>query len=95
LVSCRHTIIISFPDDDEGGRAMEHRIRDNGHGSLAAKWDHLITISQGTDGNVVYTDDVEVSAGWLTPFVWLYAHVFYRYRQYRWRRLVRRGFRFE
>ena len=31
-------------------------------------------------------------AGVLTPFIWLFAQLFYRHRQSRWRRLVANGF---
>ena len=46
------------------------------------------------DGRTRYTDSVEVRAGLLTPLVWAFATAFYRHRQRRWRRLVRRGFRY-
>jgi len=36
-----------------------------------------------------YTDEIDIGAGALTPFVWAYAHLLYRYRQWRWRRLAR------
>lgn len=35
-----------------------------------------------------YTDRIEIHAGWLTPVVWLFASVFYRYRQMQWRKLA-------
>ena len=67
-------------------------MRDNGRGDLAKRWDHRITI-EGTDqGTTQYTDRVEVEAGLLTPGVWAFAQLFYRYRQARWRRLVRHDF---
>ena len=69
-----------------------YRVRDNGRGDLAKRWDHLITI-EGTDqGTTQSTDRVEVEAGLLTPGVWAFAQLFYRYRQARWRRLVRHDF---
>jgi hypothetical protein len=37
-------------------------------------------------------DTVEVRAGVLTPFIWLFAQLFYRHRQRRWRALVARRF---
>jgi len=36
----------------------------------------------------VYTDETAVKAGVLTPMIWLFAAIFYRYRQRRWRKLV-------
>lgn len=67
-----------------------HRLRDNGRGSLARRWDHLITIEPAGADGCRYTDEVEVEAGVLTPFVWLFAQLFYRHRQRRWRALAAR-----
>jgi hypothetical protein len=80
----------SFPAV-EGG----YCVRDNGHGDLARKWDHCISLAPQPDGSTLYTDRVEIEAGLLTPFVWLFAAMFYRYRQGRWRRLVRNEFDYE
>jgi hypothetical protein len=66
-------------------------LRDNGRGTLMSKWDHLITIEARPEG-CRYTDRVEIQAGFLTPFVWLFAWFFYRHRQNRWRRLVANNF---
>jgi hypothetical protein len=43
----------------------------------------------GDAGRCRYSDEIEVRAGALPPLVWLYAQLFYRYRQRRWRRLER------
>src|SRR5690625_5227284 len=59
-------------------------------GGLVPVWNHLIKVEEHDAGCSRYTDDVEIGAGWLTPLMWLYAHVFYRYRQWRWRSLLRR-----
>ena len=66
-------------------------IRDNGHGAMIKTWDHMIEVAPDGDGSR-YTDRVTVDAGWLTPFVALFARIFYRHRQRRWRRLVANGF---
>ncbi len=70
-----------------------YRVRDNGSGLLAKTWDHHIIIKPDGAGTH-YTDHVRVEAGLLTLFVWAFASVFYRWRQMRWRALVRRGFRY-
>jgi hypothetical protein len=57
-----------------------------------ATWDHHIIMRETEDGRTHYTDQVEVKAGRLTPFIWVYASLFYRYRQHRWRRLVAQAF---
>lgn len=70
------------------------QIRDNGSGDLVQRWDHLITIRPLSASKTHYQDEVEIKAGLLTPVVWMFAAVFYRWRQHRWRGLVRRGFQF-
>ncbi len=69
-----------------------YQIRDNGRGTLARRWDHLIAIEPLAPARCRYRDDIEVQAGLLTPFVWAFARFFYAHRQRRWRRLVARGF---
>lgn len=75
-------------------RPGEYRVRDNGGGGVARRWDHLITLRARPDGRCDYRDEVEVEAGWMTPVVALFARAFYAHRQRRWRRLVRRRFRY-
>lgn len=70
-----------------------YRARDNGSGLIARVWDHHISIAP-EDAGARYSDEVRIEAGLLTLFVWAFAAVFYRWRQMRWRALVRRGFRF-
>lgn len=82
----RQTINISI----EAGNPDRIVLRDNGNGTLIRKWDHRITIVP-TEGGILYTDRVEISAGILTPVVWTFALLFYRHRQRRWRRLVDSG----
>ena len=43
-------VVISMPKRKKSGNRIEYAIRDDGHGSLAKKWDHLITITETTDG---------------------------------------------
>lgn len=69
-----------------------YRLRDNGHGSLVSRWDHVITIEPIFATRCRYTDEVEVRAGLLTPVVTAFANLFYRHRQRRWRGLVAAGF---
>lgn len=91
LPSGTQVIAISKAESQEGG-ARRFTLRDNGSGDLAKTWDHVITLQELPDGATMYRDRVEVRAGLLTPVVWLFAQVFYRHRQRRWRRLVARGF---
>ena len=58
-------------------------------GGIVSKWEHLIKVSPTyNDAIILYTDQIDIEAGLFTPFVWLYAHLFYRYRQLRWKRLI-------
>jgi len=53
-------------------------------------WNHRIII-EPTDRNTVrYTDEVEINAGWKTPFVYLWAKQFYSHRQKKWIKLLKR-----
>lgn len=65
------------------------KLRDDGHSALIQTWDHWITVAPGPGGGTRYRDEVAVSAGVLTPFVWAFAQLFYRHRQRRWRGLAR------
>lgn len=62
----------------------------NEGGGFISRWNHVIRIEAGEEDCCRYTDKIEIKAGLLTPAVWLYAHLFYRYRQMRWRGLARR-----
>ena len=69
------------------GKGDSWFVRDNGSGSIAKVWDHLIFIEP--KGNQTrYVDEVRIDAGIFSWPVSLYARLFYRYRQWRWRRLV-------
>lgn len=67
------------------------RVRDNGGGQLVSTWDHWIQIHRRADGRTDYEDCVTVAAGVLTPFIWAFAALFYRWRHHRWRGLIRAG----
>jgi hypothetical protein len=71
---------------------QRYELRDNGHGDLIATWDHRIFVHEPADGCTNYTNQVEVKPRLLTPFVWAFASMFYRYRQHRWRQLLKRNF---
>jgi hypothetical protein len=66
-----------------------HRIETAERGGSIRTWNHVITVDPGEPGHTRYTDALEIDAGPLTALVRGYARVFYRYRQWRWRRLAR------
>lgn len=78
----KHRIVIQ--QVDEGGRA----IRSEECGGPVTTWSHVIRVTQRFGGMCHYTDEIEIRAGLLTPLMWLFAHGFYRYRQWRWRSVV-------
>jgi hypothetical protein len=84
----KQAVRVSFPPVDQG-----FAVRDNGYSALIKAWDHHITIRPSATG-CSYEDQVRVSAGILTPIVWLFAVIFYRHRQRRWRKLARSSFNY-
>lgn len=56
----------------------------NEKGGIVSVWNHLIKIEAENERSCLYTDKIEIEAGALTPIVWCFAQVFYRYRQRRW-----------
>jgi hypothetical protein len=80
--------IVTSTHEPETG-VWPKRLRDNGYSALISKWDHWITIAPSANGATDYRDEVDISAGIMTPFIWAFAQVFYRHRQRRWRGLAR------
>lgn len=52
-------------------------------------WNHRIIIEPLSDHSVRYTDEVEIGTGLKTPFVCLWAKLFYAHRQKRWIKLLK------
>jgi hypothetical protein len=59
-------------------------------GALSPVWNHIIRFHPLRDGRLHYTDEIEIQAGLLPGVIWAFAHLFYRHRQRRWKRLLRR-----
>lgn len=77
---------IYFEHIDPAAREIQSRE----HDVLIRRWDHLVRVQPLADGRSRYSDEVQIEAGWLTFFVWLYAQGLYRHRQRKWRRVARR-----
>ena len=86
----RQAIVITYPQAESADTFM---LRDNGYSPLIRRWDHLIT-AQEASGGTLYRDHVTIEAGILTPFVWLFARLFYAHRQRRWATLAANGFNY-
>lgn len=78
----RHTIRLVEID------TLNYRISSNESGKMVRVWNHLITLEEESDGSTTYTDDVEIEAGIRTPLIWLFAQLFYRHRQRKWRKIA-------
>jgi ligand-binding SRPBCC domain-containing protein len=83
LPAWKHEIRIVRVDEEA------RRIETAEHGGAVKTWNHRISVDPTGGGNTYYTDRIEVDAGLLTPLIWAYAQLFYRYRQRRWRKLAR------
>lgn len=60
----------------------------NEHGNLAKVWNHTIKVVPIDDQTVRYTDEIIIQAGVLTLPIWLFACIFYRHRQRKWKKLL-------
>ena len=66
----------------------ENLIISNEYGKLTKVWDHIIKFKAIDDHIIEYTDEIEIKAGVLTLFIWLFSHIFYRHRQNKWKKLI-------
>jgi ligand-binding SRPBCC domain-containing protein len=68
-----------------------HVMLTNEHGGVIRHWVHRITVEQLSAGRCLYTDQIDIDAGLMTPLVAGFARVFYRIRQRRFRDLLPRS----
>jgi len=80
----RHTIEVVEVDQATG------TIRTREHGGVLKVWNHTLHVEPLDDHCCRYSDTVDIDAGILTSVVVATATGIYRYRQRRWRKLVRR-----
>jgi hypothetical protein len=80
------TRVLHWEKVDAATREMQTREYD----PLIRRWDHRIQVEPTGPNSCRYTDDVEINAGALTFPVWLFAQLFYRHRQRRWKRVAKR-----
>ena len=78
-----HTINVLSFDMDDGIYTHEG----NEHVPV---WNHRIVLNGLPDNRCIYTDIVEIDAGWKTLFVFLWAKCFYTHRQKRWIKLLKK-----
>jgi hypothetical protein len=58
------------------------------YGLLAKVWNHTIKFNSINPDQIEYTDIIEIKAGFLTAFIWMFSHFFYRHRQRKWKLLL-------
>ncbi|KQH77927.1 hypothetical protein AO501_00700 [Mycobacterium gordonae] len=80
----RHTIEVTGVDEATG------TIRTKEHGGVLKAWNHTLHVEALQANSCRYSDTVDIDAGVLTGAVAAIANGIYRYRQWRWRKLVRR-----
>lgn len=80
----RHTIEVTEVDEATG------TIRTREHGGALKAWNHTLHVEALQADSCRYSDTVDIDAGLLTGAVVAIANGIYRYRQRRWRKLVRR-----
>lgn len=78
-----HEICVDSVDEDR------REVRTTERGGFVKAWNHLLKVEPFSEERSRYTDEIEIDAGVLTPMVWAFAHLFYRYRQARWRSLAK------
>jgi hypothetical protein len=78
---------LSFTKVD--GNRLERESRESN--SLVRSWAHNVSVRFVNRNTCLYCDDIEIEAGALTALVAAFARVFYRYRQWRLRRLLGRS----
>lgn len=67
----------------------ENGIYTNEGNRLVPVWNHEIILEETDDRKCLYTDKVEIGAGWKTVFIWLWANLFYSHRQKKWKKLLK------
>lgn len=80
----RHTIEVTEVDEATG------TIRTREHGGVLKAWNHTLHVEALQADSCRYSDTVDIDAGFLTGAVVAIANGIYRYRQRRWRKLMRR-----
>lgn len=82
----RQHIVIEIPNTISNDTKV---LIDHGYGSMVRTWKHTITLVRNTDLKTNYQDEVIIQAGVLTPFVWIFAWLFYRWRRRNWYRFIK------
>ena len=74
-----HEVEVTSVDDESLQICTRER------GQRIHHWNHRMQVEPIDRNRCRYTDHVQICAGRLTPFAWLYARLFYQHRHSRWR----------
>lgn len=80
----RHTIMVEKVDQ------QGLRIQTQESGRIVRVWNHTIELSRVNDFQTLYTDSIDVHAGWMTEWIAGLVSWFFRYRQARLKKLAAR-----
>lgn len=89
----RQSIVITSPSQAEKEGHL-YVMLDDGRGQIIRQWWHFITVDSAEHGKARYTDRIDLRAGILTPFIWLFTSLFFWHRQSRWKRLIANDFNY-
>jgi len=89
LPAWRHSLSVVRMD----AQALE--LHSQERGGPIGRWNHLIRLERLPDHRTGYSDTIDIKAGAATIPVWIFAHLFYRYRQFRWKMLIGKFFKHE
>ncbi|MBD3197817.1 MAG: hypothetical protein GF317_22390 [Candidatus Lokiarchaeota archaeon] len=59
-------------------------------GEFTEIWNHDVIVERLDNDTTKYTDIIKLKAGLKTPFVWIFAKLFYWHRQRKWRKILKR-----
>ena len=77
----RHKIILEILDE------KNKIILSKEHNSIVKIWNHKILMENIEENKTKYTDEVEIYAGIFTIFVAVWAKIFYKHRQKKWKKI--------
>lgn len=87
------SIDVSFETRPDGTRIMTDAGKAlSGSLTVIKEWRHRMAVTAREDNTTLYRDRLDVSAGLVTPLIWLSMWCFWQYRAVRLKQLARRRF---
>jgi hypothetical protein len=79
-----HKIVLEIIDEEN------KIIKSKEHNTIVKIWNHTIIIRKIEENTIEYIDEVEIYAGIFTLFIALWGTIFYKHRQKKWRKIVKK-----